>query len=146
MIVIGPMHPPGCMGFFVPASFFSYQRRPGRHWRTMHDGFSLGNGAGFPVTSAAMAQLFFIKKLFARQRDLIFRESRDMRDFVQLLMKQRNTGVKWTADEIHQLKAHLRHLARYIPALVIFALPFGSLLLPLLAELVDRRKRRRRNN
>lgn len=91
-----------------------------------------------------MIKLFFLRKLVARHRNLIFQEGRQMQDFLKLLMKPRNTDVKWTKEEIRQLKAHLKRLSFYIPALVIFLLPFGAMLLPVLAELLDRRKKRRR--
>ncbi len=65
-------------------------------------------------------------------------------EFLQLLMKQKNTGRKWTGEEISQLKAYLKHLSRSVPVLVIFLLPFGSLLLPVLAEVLDRRKKTRK--
>lgn len=62
---------------------------------------------------------------------------------MRLLMKQRNTGVKWTREEKTQLKSNLKHLSLYVPALIIFALPFGSLLLPVLTEVLDRRDKDR---
>jgi hypothetical protein len=62
-----------------------------------------------------------------------------MNDFMMLLMKQRNTEDKWTAEDIKKIKSHLIRVVLYIPVLVIFFLPFGSLLLPLLAEILDKR-------
>lgn len=62
---------------------------------------------------------------------------------MRLLMKQRN-GAPLTAEEWVLLRAHLRKLAAGIPALVVFSLPGGSILLPALAWLLDRRKRRKR--
>lgn len=89
-----------------------------------------------------MLKLFF-KNIIDKNRALIQRESRDMSEFMRLLMKHRNTNVKWTADEIRELKSHLVHLSFYVPALVIFSLPGGMLLLPLLAEVMDRRDKSR---
>jgi hypothetical protein len=66
-----------------------------------------------------------------------------MHDFMKLLMKHRNTNLKWTTEEIHQLKSHLMHLSLYVPALIIFALPGGAFLLPILAEVMDRREKSR---
>lgn len=82
-----------------------------------------------------------LHKLLAKNKALIFQESRGMQNFLQLLMKRRNTGAKWTGEEISQIKAYLKHLSRSVPVLVVFLLPFGSLLLPVLAELLDRRKK-----
>lgn len=66
-----------------------------------------------------------------------------MQGFLQLLFKQRNTELKWQKEEKQQLKNHLKRLSLYIPILIIFTLPGGSLLLPVLAEILDRRKTRR---
>ncbi len=60
---------------------------------------------------------------------------------MHLLMKPRN-GTPWTAAEKQALIRHLKTLARIIPPLVIFSLPGGLLLLPLLAFYLDRRKKR----
>ncbi len=68
-----------------------------------------------------------------------------MNDLMVLLMKRRNTGIEWTEEEITRLKVHLKHLSLYVPVLIIFILPFGSLLLPILAEVLDRRKQIRIN-
>ncbi|MCX5827573.1 MAG: hypothetical protein NTV58_06180 [Deltaproteobacteria bacterium] len=59
---------------------------------------------------------------------------------MMLLMKQRNTGNNWTAEDIAMIKSHLMRLALYVPVLIIFLLPFGSFLLPVLAEIIDRRE------
>jgi hypothetical protein len=76
---------------------------------------------------------------------LILHESKRIAEFIHLLMKRRNTGVKWTGEEKARLKSHLKHLSLYMPALVIFVLPFGSLLIPILAEILDRREKSRMN-
>jgi hypothetical protein len=68
-----------------------------------------------------------------------------MNDFMMLLMKQRNTGNKWTNEDIKKIKSHLIRFVLYVPVLIIFLLPFGSLLLPVLAEIMDRRTEIRKN-
>ena len=78
--------------------------------------------------------------MLERYRDLLYAEADTMRGFMALLMKPRNTGIPWTQEEIRRLKLYIRHLARYVPVLVIFLLPFGSLLLPAMAEFLDRRR------
>jgi hypothetical protein len=60
----------------------------------------------------------------------------------QLLMKPRN-GMPWSAEDKAALRAHLRRIAKALPAFGIFSLPGGTVLLPLLAALLDRRKRHR---
>jgi hypothetical protein len=78
-----------------------------------------------------------------KNRDLILNETRHIEGFMRLLMKQRNTGEKWSLRERLQLKEHIRRLVAYIPVLCIFLLPGSFLLIPLLAEIVDRRRQSR---
>jgi hypothetical protein len=73
-------------------------------------------------------------------QDMILGEARQINGFMTLLMKQRNTGVKWTQPEKAELRSFLRHLSGYVPLAVVFLLPFGSLLIPVLAQILDRRK------
>jgi hypothetical protein len=86
-----------------------------------------------------------LKRLIDSNKELILQEGRFMRGFYVLVFKQINTGQKWTKEELRELRRHLWHLSGYIPVLVLFLLPGGSLLLPLLAELLDRRKDRDNN-
>jgi hypothetical protein len=88
----------------------------------------------------------YLTRIIARHRDVMLQESAGMRDFMKLLMKQRNTDSKWTKAEIHEIKAHLKHLSIYVPIMLFFILPFGSLLLPVLAEVLDRRRSVRRRS
>lgn len=82
--------------------------------------------------------------MLIKHKALFFQEAQRMSGFLYLLMKQRNTDEKWTPEEKKEIKRNLKILAMYIPILIIFLLPGGSLLLPLLAEIMDRRKTRRR--
>lgn len=84
-----------------------------------------------------------LKPHILKNRALILRESQYFSDFFQLLMKRRNAEGEWTKGEVTRLKSHLKHLSLYVPALIIFILPFGLLLLPILAELLDRRAKGR---
>lgn len=86
---------------------------------------------------------FFLKKLIAKNKEFILKEATYIEGFMHLLMKQRNTGIKWTKEEKEQLKANIKHLSAYVPVLIIFLLPGGSLLLPFLSDILDRRKERR---
>ncbi|NPV03441.1 MAG: hypothetical protein HPY67_01740 [Syntrophaceae bacterium] len=81
--------------------------------------------------------------MLERYRDLFYAEAGAMRGFMALLMKPRNTGIPWTQEELRRLKQYIRHLAGYVPCLVIVLLPFGTLLLPAMAEVLDRRRTRR---
>ncbi len=81
-----------------------------------------------------------IKSHLIKNKDLILNEARHMNGFMSLLMKQRNTGVRWTRAEKAQMKGYLKRLWLYIPVLFVFLLPFGMLFIPVLAEILDRRK------
>ncbi|MBI5847709.1 MAG: hypothetical protein HZB31_07150 [Nitrospirae bacterium] len=86
---------------------------------------------------------FVLQRLIAKNRELLLREALLMNGFMVLFMKPVNTGTGWTKEEKQTLKKHIRHLASYVPVLIIFLLPGGSLLLPFLAEVLDRRKKKR---
>jgi hypothetical protein len=85
-----------------------------------------------------MQRLF--KSHLKKNTDLIMNEAKQANGFMKLLMKHRNTGAEWTGEERVQLKNYLRRLASYVPVLLVFLLPFGMLLVPVLAEIMDRRK------
>ncbi len=82
----------------------------------------------------------FFRKLLINNRDFILNKTLEVKGLMQLLMKSRNTGEPWTLEEKRRLKKHFKNLSWTIPALIIFFLPGGSLLLPFLAEILDRRK------
>jgi len=86
---------------------------------------------------------FFLKRFISKNKELIFREAQQFQGFLHLLFKQRNTDLKWTKEEKEQIKNHLKRISLYVPILLIFLLPGGSLMLPILAEILDRRKTRR---
>jgi hypothetical protein len=86
----------------------------------------------------------FFKNQLLKHKALFFQEAQRISGFLYLLMKQRNTGEKWTAEEKKEIKKQLKILAMYIPILLIFLLPGGSLMLPFLAEVMDRRRVSRR--
>jgi hypothetical protein len=96
------------------------------------------------VISAISIIRAFLKSLLNKHKALFFQEAQRISGFLYLLMKQRNTDEKWTPEEKEEIKRHLKILAMYIPILIIFLLPGGSLLLPFLAEVMDRRKTPRR--
>ena len=66
-----------------------------------------------------------------------------VRGLMQLLMKTRNTDAKWTREERKEIRMHLRNVSKIIPVVVLFSFPGGSVLLPILAEVLDRRKAKR---
>jgi LETM1-like protein len=89
-----------------------------------------------------------IKSYLARQirnnREFILREVLAVKGLMQLLMKNRNTGERWTREERKEIKRHLRNISKIVPVILIFLLPGGSILLPVLAAVLDRRKTLRR--
>ena len=85
----------------------------------------------------------YLKRLILVNKDAILMEVLSIKGLMQLLMKTRNTDERWTRDEKKEIKRHLKNIAKIIPAVAIFSLPGGSILLPVLAEAIDRRKIRR---
>jgi len=85
----------------------------------------------------------YLKSLIIVNKEAILMEVLAIKGLMQLLMKTRNTDQKWTREERTEIKRHLRKIAKIIPAVAIFVLPGGSLLLPVIAEALDRRKTRR---
>lgn len=86
----------------------------------------------------------FLKRRIASQRALILPHVVAIKGLMRLLMKVRNTGEPWTREEVREIRTHLWGLARLVPILCVFLLPGGLLLLPILAEVLDRRTRPRR--
>ena len=86
---------------------------------------------------------YLLRKTIARHKELLLKETLLIEDFMHLLMRPRNTGEKWTSEEKKQLRAHVKHLSAFVPALIIFLLPGGAFILPTLAEILDRRSGKR---
>lgn len=85
----------------------------------------------------------YLKRLIVVNKEAILMEVLSVKGLMQLLMKTRNTDERWTREEKKEIRDHLRNIAKIIPAVAIFSLPGGSLLLSVLAETLDRRKTRR---
>ncbi len=85
----------------------------------------------------------YLKRLIVINKEAILMEVLSISGLMQILMKTRNTDEKWTREEKTEIKKYLRNIAKIIPAVAIFSLPGGSFLLPILAEVLDRRKTRR---
>ena len=84
-----------------------------------------------------------LARVLSRHKAVFHDEAAQVGGFMRLLMKSRNEGHDWSGEEREELKYHLLRFSRRIPMLLIFLLPLGSLLLPILPEIMDRRKRRR---
>jgi hypothetical protein len=85
----------------------------------------------------------YFKRLMIKNRQFLLEEVLAVRGLMSLLMKNRNTGEKWTKEEKKEIKNHLRNISKVIPVILVFLLPGGSLFLPFLAVALDRRKERR---
>ncbi len=86
----------------------------------------------------------YLKRLILVNKQAILMEVLSIKGLMQLLMKIRNTDEKWTGEEKKEIVRHLKNIAKTIPSIAIFSLPGGSLLLPILVEILDRRRTRRR--
>jgi phosphoglycolate phosphatase-like HAD superfamily hydrolase len=89
-----------------------------------------------------MFRIHELRERLARHREAILAEVLEVKDLMRLLMKGRND--RWTAEDLKEIKTHLRHLAEDLPLLAAFLAPGGFLLLPILAEILDRRRDKRR--
>ena len=85
----------------------------------------------------------FVKRLIVNNKGFILQEVLAVKGLMQLLMKIRNTDQPWTREEKKEIKKHLRNISKMVPVIIIFILPGGTILLPILAEILDRRKKRR---
>ncbi len=86
----------------------------------------------------------YAKRLIVKNREFILTEVLAVKGLMQLLMKSRNTGERWTREELHLIRSHLWHLSHMVPVILLIVLPGGSFLLPFLAEVLDRRKPKRK--
>ena len=85
----------------------------------------------------------YLKRIFAANREFILSETVAANGVMQVLMKFRDRQGQWTMDEMRQLRHHFVRLSLVIPAFLVFLLPLGSVILPVLAEMLDRRSKPR---
>ena len=85
----------------------------------------------------------FLKRRIASHRKLILPHVLEIHGLMRLLMKVRNTGQPWTPEELREIRSHLWGIATLVPIVIVFILPGGLLLLPILAEVLDRRSAHR---
>lgn len=116
--------------------------RSGKIRNILHE-TNLSNGDRFLRSRSSRTLYLFLKKHLTPHKTVFYNEARAMGNFMNLLMKTRNYGGKWTKSEREELKYYLLKLSRKIPVCIIFLLPFGSFILPLLPELMERRGQKR---
>lgn len=80
--------------------------------------------------------------LAERERKFLLAEMSQVRGLMPILMRRRNKQ-QWTPGELAEIRAHLRHIARLSPYLVVIVMPGGFAVLPVLAWWLDRRRLRR---
>ncbi|MDH4100353.1 MAG: hypothetical protein OEV28_07230 [Nitrospirota bacterium] len=85
-----------------------------------------------------------VKELYSSSKKMVLQEVLSVQGLMQILMKRRNTDEDWTPEERAEIRGHLRSLSRAVPVLMLFSLPGGSLLLPVLALYLDRRRKGQR--
>jgi hypothetical protein len=88
------------------------------------------------------AKLFnreILKEILVKYRKRILKEIDSVKELTSLLMK--GTQRSWTKGELLLIKAHFILLEKKIPILLVFLLPGGSMLLPVLVDVLDRRKK-----
>lgn len=81
-----------------------------------------------------------LEEILIQYRGKILKEIDSAKDLMALLMK--GTRGKWTKGELLKIKAHFIILGKKIPILMVFMLPGGTILLPLLLEVLDRRRKK----
>ncbi|TAN78888.1 MAG: hypothetical protein EPN14_06245 [Gallionella sp.] len=84
----------------------------------------------------------WLLKFQNRERERLLKEMARTRGLLRLLMKRRN-GYRWTKDDHQQIREQLRSLAKLSPYVVLFLMPGGLLLLPVMAWWLDRRRLKR---
>jgi hypothetical protein len=70
----------------------------------------------------------------------ILKEIESVKDLMSLLMK--GTKGNWTKAELTEIKTHFVTLGKKVPILMVFMLPGGLVLLPVLIEVLDRKTKK----
>ena len=83
-----------------------------------------------------------IRTLTGREKKHLLHEILQVKGLMPLLMKPCNEQ-SWTPEDKQELRVHLRRLSSISPYLIVLALPGSFLMLPALAEWLDRRRNRR---
>ena len=79
-----------------------------------------------------------LREILTKYRKRILKEIDSAKDLSSLLMKGTQEG--WTKIELLKIKTHFIILGKKVPIFMVFLLPGGLILLPLLIEVLDRRK------
>jgi hypothetical protein len=80
--------------------------------------------------------------LMDREKKYLVSELSQVKGLMPLLMKQRNRQ-RWSVEDRRELAQHMRRLRDVSPYIVVFAMPGGLAMLPVLAWWLDRRRGQR---
>jgi len=80
-----------------------------------------------------------IKKSLLHYRETLLEEIQSIRDLMALLMK--GAKKKWSKKELQEIKTQFAQLGKKVPVLMVFLLPGGLVLLPILVEVLERRRK-----
>ena len=75
-----------------------------------------------------------IKELLQKNKKRLLQELKQSKEAMHLIRK--STHAKLSAEEKDKIKVQLLDICKSIPALAVFLLPGGALLLPLLIKLI----------
>ncbi len=78
-----------------------------------------------------------------RERKALLSEMVQVKGLMPLLMKPRNKQ-KWSDADLRELQVHLKRLSKLSPYIIVFVMPGGFAMLPVLAWWLDRRRQRNR--
>src|SRR4030042_4750084 len=81
-----------------------------------------------------------LKGMLTKYQKKILKEIDSIKDLLALLMKGTQGGL--TTGELLKIKTHFIILGKKMPILMVFLLPGGLILLPILIEVLDRRKKK----
>ena len=81
--------------------------------------------------------------LAERERKALLSEMVQVKGLMPLLMKPRNKQ-KWSDADLQELRVHIQRLTKLSPYIVVFVMPGGFAMLPVLAWWLDRRRQRNR--
>lgn len=82
----------------------------------------------------------FVNRVIHNNKAFILDQVLEVQGLSRLLMKSWSSGEKWTQAEMRQIWAHLKAISRMVPVIIVFLLPGGSLLVPVLPHVFGQRK------
>ncbi len=75
-----------------------------------------------------------VKALLLKNKQMLFQELKQSKEALQIIKKATHTSL--SDEEKEKIKVQLIDICKTIPALAVFLLPGGSILMPLLIKLI----------